>query len=186
MTDETFRGASVEIIRPDPELPHSEQPALVLAALTMLGEARGESTAGKKGVLWTIRNRRRIAEDYAKRKGGKAHPLFGNGSLASCVLAKWQFSCWNAGDPNVAFLSKIVNTRGDSLGKGMWAVAYALAHQVEAAEWKDDPTYGATHYCTIPLWGTSDTMAWYGAPCIAKGDTVETVTIGNHVFAKVK
>ena len=59
------KDAPVAPIWPDPELPHSEQPGLVLAALTMLGEARGASTAGKNGVLWTIRNRRKIAEDYA-------------------------------------------------------------------------------------------------------------------------
>ena len=43
MTDTA--GDAVEIVRPDPSLPYAAQPGLVLAVLTLLGEARGEKAA---------------------------------------------------------------------------------------------------------------------------------------------
>lgn len=175
---------SVDVLKPVPSLPYAEQPGLVLAALTLAGEARGEKAMGKKAVLWVIKNRRRIAREFVAKRG-HAHPLFGDGSLASCVLKKYQFSCWLANDPNLKFISRVVETEGDHLGAGAWAVFYALALKVEGEDASADPTYGATHYCTVDYWAKPDTLAWYGAPEIADGHTKETVQIGNHIFAKV-
>ena len=172
-----------DIVKPDPSLPHAEQPGLVLAALTLYGEARGEKAMGKKAVLWTIKNRRRVAGAYVA-KHGRAHPLFGDGSLASCVLQKYQFSCWLSNDPNLKVLSEIVETEGDSMSGG-WPVYYALALKVEAEEPVNDPTFGATHYCTANLWGHPDAHAWFGQPEIDAGRTKELVQIGNHIFARV-
>lgn len=107
------------IVKPDPSLPHAEQPGLVLAALTLYGEARGEKALGKKAVLWCIKNRRRMAREFVAKRG-RAHPLFGDGSLASCVLKKYQFSCWLANDPNLHVLSQAVETEGESFGPGAW------------------------------------------------------------------
>ena len=171
-----------EIVKPDPSLPHAEQPGLVLAALTLYGEARGEKVLGKKAVLWTIKNRRRIAREFVAKRG-RAHPLFGDGSLASCVLKKYQFSCWLSNDPNLHVLSQIVETEGESMGSGAWAVYYALALKVEAEGPEKDPTFGATHYCTKDIWEKEHTLAWYGQPQIEDGITQERVQIGNHVFA---
>lgn len=171
------------ILKPNPSLPYAEQPGLVLAALTLVGEARGEKALGKKAVLWTIKNRRRIAREFVAKRG-RAHPLFGDGSLASCVLKKYQFSCWLPSDPNLAFISRVVETEGEHLGAGAWAVFYALALKVEDEPASADPTYGATHYCTAEYWGKPDVKAWYGAPEIEDGNTKETVQIGNHIFAR--
>lgn len=178
MTDEP-----VVPVRPDPALPYAEQPALVLAVLTLIGEARGEKALGKRGVLWTIKNRRRAARDFVAKRG-RAHPLFGDGSLASCVLKPYQFSCWMKSDPNLAFLSRVVETAGDHLGPGAWAVYYALAEKVEGEDPAQDPTFGATHYCTASLWNTENSGAWYGSAEIEAGRTKETVQLGNHIFAK--
>ena len=171
------------ILTPDPSLPYADQPGLVLAALTLYGEARGEKAMGKKAVLWTIKNRRRIAGEFVKKRG-RAHPLFGDGSLASCVLKKYQFSCWLPNDPNLAVLSRLVETAGES-ANGSWPVFYALAAKVESEGAESDPTFGATHYCTMDVWAKEHSLAWYGEPEIAAGHTKETVTLGNHVFAKV-
>ena len=46
--------SDTEIIKPDPSLPYAEQPGLVLAALTLYGEARGEKALGKKAVLFVM------------------------------------------------------------------------------------------------------------------------------------
>ena len=171
-----------DIVKPDPSLPHAEQPGLVLAALTLYGEARGEKALGKKAVLWCIKNRRRMAREYVAKRG-RAHPLFGDGSLASCVLKKYQFSCWLSNDPNLHVLSQAVETEGESFGPGAWAVYYALALKVEAEGPEKDPTFGATHYCTKDIWAKEHTLAWYGLPQIEDGITQERVQIGNHVFA---
>lgn len=170
------------ILKPDPKIPYAEQPGLVLAALTLYGEARGEKTVGKKAVLWTIKNRRRIAREFVAKRG-RAHPLFGDGSLASCVLKKYQFSCWLSNDPNLKLLSQAVETEGESFGPGAWAVYYALAAVVEAEDAGNDPTFGATHYCTKDLWLSPNVGAWYGLPMVEAGVTQERVQIGNHVFA---
>ena len=168
---------------PDPSKPYAEQPGLVLAILTVIGEARGEKAMGKRGVLWCIKNRRRFAREFVS-KHGRAHPLFGDGSLASCVLKKYQFSCWLPQDPNLAILSRLVETEGESLGAGAWAVYRALAELVEGEDAASDPTFGATHYCTANLWSRPESSAWYGAPEIAEGRTKELVQIGSHVFAR--
>ena len=171
------------ILKPNPALPYADQPGLVLAALTLYGEARGEKVLGKKAVLWTIKNRRRAAREFVAKRG-RAHPLFGDGSLASCVLKKYQFSCWLSNDPNLKVLSEIVETAGDSMN-GAWPVYYALALKVESEDAGNDPTFGATHYCTASLWGHPDTHAWFGQPEVEAGRTKELVQIGNHIFARV-
>jgi spore germination cell wall hydrolase CwlJ-like protein len=161
-----------------------EQPPELLLALTLYGEARGETAPGKRAVAWVVRNRMERAAEWMANKG-RQHPLFGDGTVAGVVLRPWQFSCWNKGDPNLHRLLEIVQTDGESAGAGLWAVLRAVAAGVlaEPPEWSD-PTFGATHYCTVALWDTDDPKAWYGNAEIASGRTRETVTIGNHVFAR--
>ena len=161
-----------------------EQPGDLLLALTLYGEARGETAMGKRAVAWCVRNRMDKAHDW-KAARGRSHPLFGDGTVAGAVLKPWQFSCWNKGDPNLPNLLEIVQTNGESAGAGMWAVLKAVAAGVlkESPEW-DDPTYGATHYVIVSLWGGPGDK-WFQQGEIEAGRTKETVTIGNHVFAKV-
>lgn len=168
---------------PDKKL--AVQPGALLLAATLYGEARGEAALGKRAVAWVIRNRMKAAEKWKAEHKGRQHPLFGDGTVAGVVLRPWQFSCWNKGDPNLARLLELVNTNGASAGVGMWAVLRAVADGVlaEPPEWTD-PTWGATHYCTLALWGKDDPKAWFGRQEIEDGRTKETVTIGNHVFAR--
>ena len=166
-----------------PDKPLAEQPPVSLLALTLWGEARGEPVLGKRAVAWVVRNRMSIAEAWLERKG-RQHPLFGDGTVAGVVLRPYQFSCWLPSDPNLAFISRVVETEGEHLGAGAWAVFYALALKVEDEPASADPTYGATHYCTAEYFGKENSLAWYGAPEIEEGRTKETVQIGNHIFAR--
>ena len=162
-----------------------EQPGNLLLAATLYGEARGETAMGKRGVAWVIRNRMKAGERWAAQHGGVGHPLFGKGDVAGVVLKPWQFSCWNKNDPNLARLLELVKSNGASAGGGMWAILRAVADGVlaEPPEWPD-PTWGATHYCTLALWGKDDPKAWFGVQEIESGRTKELVTLGNHVFAR--
>lgn len=168
-----------------PDKTLAEQPPALLLAATLYGEARGEAALGKRAVAWVIRNRMAVAKKWKAEHKGRQHPLFGDGTVAGVVLRPWQFSCWNKGDPNLARLVELVRTNGASAGAGMWAILRAVADGVlaESPEWPD-PTWGATHYCTLSLWGKDDPRAWFGAQEIESGRTQELVTLGNHVFAK--
>jgi N-acetylmuramoyl-L-alanine amidase len=123
---------------------------LAYAALTLMGEARGESIEGQIAVAWVIRNRT-LAPGWWGR------------DLKSVVLAPRQFSCWNAGDPNLAFMRAVKGAPNEFLG------ALGIMAQVYAGQIKD-PTGGATHYHAIgvaPDWSS---------------DMLPTATIGNHRF----
>jgi spore germination cell wall hydrolase CwlJ-like protein len=62
-------------------------------ALTLYGEARGESTAGRLAVACVIQNRLRDGRWGA--------------SFEAVCFARKQFSCWNATDPNSAMLHEM-------------------------------------------------------------------------------
>src|SRR5689334_22986754 len=74
-----------------------------ILARTIVGEARGEGKPGMEDVACVIMNRVNAAKLYLAQKD-KPHALFGDGSVASACLAKWQFSCWNEDDPNRAVI----------------------------------------------------------------------------------
>ena len=168
----------------DPKLTLFEQPGELLLAATLYGEARGEPALGKRAVAWVVRNRMEKAHDFVAAHD-RNHPLYGNGTVSGVVLRPWQFSCWNKGDPNLHALLDIVASNGESINPALWAVLKAVATGVLASspEWEDN-TYGATHYCTVALWGTEGGN-WFQDAEIEAGRTRETVSIGNHVFAKV-
>ena len=168
---------------PDPLLKRHDQPPVVLATLTLYGEARGEPTLGKRAVLWVVRNRMEHAIQW-KAAHGKDHPIFGDGTIAGVVLAPWQFSCWNPHDPNSVVLDAIIAAAARNLPDPVWPTLSAIAEGVLAAESGDDPTLGATHYCTMNLWGREGRDHWFESVPIANKRTVETFRVGNHVFAK--
>jgi N-acetylmuramoyl-L-alanine amidase len=127
---------------------------VVITAKTIFGEARGESVAGQHAVAWVIRNRAAHAHQ---------HRHFGDGSPASACLAKYQFSCWNANDPNSRLLRSM--TAGDKRLQPFIAIARA----VFASD--DDPTKGATYYYVRSI----KTPAWaIGQKPVA--------SIGHHLF----
>lgn len=63
-----------------------------IAARTIAGEARGEPYEGQIAVACVILNRWRI---------GMGQSLF------EVCLQPYQFSCWNTGDPNRQYISKL-------------------------------------------------------------------------------
>jgi len=113
-----------------------------IAIRTLYGEARGESREGRIAVAWVIRNRVEI--DLGR--DGKPD-WWGEGVIGVCCKAG-QFSCWNAGDPN---LPKLKSLRTDD---PLYRMLGAIVDAVFAGDIAD-PTWGSTHYHTVnvsPKW----------------------------------
>ena len=109
-------------------MPITDQDRDILAR-TIWGEARGESSAGKVAVAWTISNR--VLD-------GKEKSWWGEGYAGVCQ-APWQFSCWNKTDPNYPFLI------------GVKEIPFrVVADQVIDCK-VPDPTSGATHYYAVAM-----------------------------------
>lgn len=111
----------------------NEEDVLTLAR-TIYGEARGESTAGKKAVACVIMNR------YKSKK------WFAGKTIAETCKKPWQFSCWNQNDPNC---KKIENATKYELGE-----CYDIAEKFISGEYQDF-LCGACHYHTLnvlPSW----------------------------------
>ena len=131
--------------------------AIDTLARTLYGEARGEKVRGLEAVACVIINR---VEKAIKKDGY----WWGNDVETVC-LRPWQFSCWNANDPN---RDKILVL--DSTNK-MFATCLRVARRAIFGGVKD-PTDGATHYHReglLPAWARTQ------VPC---------AEIGNHVFYK--
>jgi spore germination cell wall hydrolase CwlJ-like protein len=96
-----------------------------LLTLCIWREARGESDDAKLGVAWTIKNRVALQGWMGK-------------TYNEVVLKPWQFSSFNASDPNAV---KWPNPLTDpSYAECMNAAKCAYS------DIKTDPTSGATHY----------------------------------------
>lgn len=124
-------------------------------AKTIFGEARGESITGQEAVASVVLNR----VTFSQKRGGY---WWGNDIVSVC-RQPWQFSCWNADDPNSALLTKL-DDKNDA-----YAVCKRIAMRAVAGLIKDR-TDGATHYHTKnlrPKWS------------IGK---IPSAEIGNHVF----
>lgn len=129
----------------------SGDPADILAR-TLWGEARGEGSIGMAAVANVIQNR-------VENLGWWGH------DVVSVCLMPWQFSCWNAADPNRAKLLAVTDE------DPQFVTALIIAKQALAGD-LPDLTEGSTTYKT--KW-----LAWpasWGAPVPAR------VCIGNHAF----
>lgn len=142
-------------------VPHSPLPQDLLAdpvevlARTLYGEARGEPVRGKEAVASVILNR-------VARAGERGGYWWGTSVIGVC-LKPWQFSCWNAGDPNRAKILAVTPQNAT------FATCLRIARRALSGGLKD-PTNGAVHYHSMrvhPPW------AWRHAPC---------AEIGNHLF----
>ena len=103
--------------------------ALRVMAQTCWGEGRGEPFVGKLGICFVILNRVRADSWWGK-------------DIEGVCMKGWQFSCWNADDPNRPFLEKLVLFKDQAFRECLAAAA--------ASVWglEKDPTDGATHYMT--------------------------------------
>ena len=107
-------------------------------ALTMWGEARGEGEEAMRAVGHVIDNRRRMGADF----------------VTDTVSEAFQFSCWNAGDPNRAAIERALELREGSREHDMWIAARRIAGEILAGR-SSDPTGGALFYHTdavAPRW----------------------------------
>lgn len=120
--------------------PVTGDPAVDLLARTIYGEARGEPVRGKEAVAAAIMNRVRHAEN----KGG----YWWGGTVPEVCLQPWQFSCWNASDPNRQKILS-VDPKDPNFQTCLRIARRAIAGAMT------DPTGGATHYHAAgvePLW----------------------------------
>ena len=128
--------------------------ARLVLARTIYGEARGEGLAGMEAVASVVMNR--------TVTGG----WWGDDVISVC-LKPWQFSVWNAGDPNRA----LILSKEPGSGDPNFDMAYSVAGRAMAGELVDR-TNGATHYHTrsvAPGWAANE---------------IPVAEIGGHVFYK--
>jgi len=124
-------------------------------ALTMWGEARREGEIGMRAVGHVIDNRRRSG-----RHGGYA---------TDTISEAYQFSCWNANDPNRRLLDTIHRLRPGSVDHRAWEDAKRIAGEILEGR-SEDPTGGALFYHTLAV-----------APAWSRG--IQPVRrIGSHLF----
>lgn len=135
--------------------PYASDPVLLLA-LCVYREARGEPIDAKLGVAWTIRNRCALAPAQ-----GFKHDISGN------ILKPWAFSSFMESDPN----SKVYPEESDPpADRQAWADSLTVARSVEA-----DPTLGGIFYFSRPL--TAPPAAW--------GEVQHCATIGGLQFYRL-
>ena len=115
-----------------PDHAQAAQHAADVLARTLYGEARGESVRGKEAVAAVVMNRVR----RARASGGT---YWWGGTVEDVCRGPWQFSCWNAGDPNRA---KIEAVAADNR---VFQTCQRIARRALAGTLAD-PTDGATHY----------------------------------------
>ncbi|QEL18702.1 cell wall hydrolase [Limnoglobus roseus] len=117
-------------------------------ARTIWGEARGEGKPGMEDVACCIMNR-------------VAKPRWWGSTVEEVCLKPWQFSCWNANDPNLPKLKSV------TVADPVFAQAVAIAEKAVAGT-LPDRTQGATHYYDrrmprVPPWAVGKT------PCFTEG-----------------
>lgn len=126
-----------------------------LASLCCWREARGEPIEAKIGQAWCIRNR-------------VDNPSWWGKDWVSVILKPYQFSAFNAGDPNATKFPQIIDAS--------WQACLQAVEMV----WNKsvpDPTNGATHYFDKSL--DSNHPAW-----AKDGSMIQTVAIGGLRFWK--
>lgn len=138
-----------------------------ILALTLYGEARGESPEGQAAVAWVIRNR--------------ADRRFRGNSIREVCLSPKQFSCWNASDVNRPKLEDAGTLRTEAYKRLERIAGDVIAGRVA------DPTGGADHYheeSIAPYWAKTmqrtaqvGRHVFYRMKPIAKSRTVKTAQV---------
>ena len=91
------------------------------------------------------------------------------GFATDTVSEAYQFSCWNAGDPNLRAIRNVEALAPDSHDGRMWLAARRIAEEILSGR-SADPTGGALFYHTTAV-----------APLWSRG-VAPIALIGNHVF----
>lgn len=132
-------------------------PEILVIALTIWGEARGEPQAGKEAVAAVIWNR---AQEQRKLP-------------AVVCLQPRQFSCWNMGGD--ALVRDVLMALGDNVDEAAWQACFKLSKQIYLAQTQPEqfkPAGPWTHFHSVhsePGW------AW---------NMMDRVTIGKQVFMR--
>jgi spore germination cell wall hydrolase CwlJ-like protein len=140
---------------PDSRLPFHMQATPVLLAMCIFGEARGEIPEAQYAVGCVVRNR---------VENGR----YGTG-WTWVILKPYQFSSFNADDPNRA---KLMEPKKHEPPEVWWR-CYVAADMV-MRHFDGDPTHGAVFYFSGPL--TEPPAAW--------GPVIETAVIGHLHFCR--
>ena len=133
-------------------------------ALTIWGEARGESVEGKVAVGCVIRNRLQ-------------HPVRFGATYTDVCLSPSQFSCWSeaGGRANFAALMAIADAvaRGQTVGDPSFRECRFVAAGIIAGDLRDR-IGGGTHYVTVGLYDSPKAPQWAKQPHV--------VQVGSQVF----
>jgi N-acetylmuramoyl-L-alanine amidase len=141
---------------------------ILVATLTIHGEARGCTQEGRTAIAHCILNRAK-----AKAWWGRGTP-YPDHSVTAVCLKPFQFSCWNNNDPNRSMLKQLeADYRGAIQQKTCRAALKAFIDALDG--YVADPTGGATHYLTTRLHQSPRCPAW------AAGNQ-NFVEIGAHRF----
>lgn len=133
-----------------PQAGRTSLPALDIVAATIWGEARNQGAEGMRAVACVIANRSR--QHYR-----------GKEDAAAVCLDPWQFSCWNAADPNLPKLQRIAADPDSA-----YLAAVEIAREVLPLSIRDI-TDRARHYYAVtlkkpPYWARGK------SPCKVIGD----------------
>jgi len=144
---------------------------ILVGALTIYGEARGDTQEGRTAVAHTILNRCK-----AKKWWGKGVSGHQDHSIAAVCLKPSQFSCWNKSDPNAESLTAMLSDGWESaiVEKAFRSCLKALLDALDGHA--SDKTAGCTHYLTTALHVSGKGPEW-----ARRGDYIET---GKHRFFK--
>lgn len=134
-----------------------DDPIQILLARAIFGEARGEDDQGKLAVGWVIRNR-------------ADNPRWWGSDYYRVILKENQFSCFNAGDPNLEKLKDPM-----AYDENSWRKCYEIAGRVLSGSKIEDITLNSDHYHSI---------------AIPRPDTWDEqkfiIQIGNHKFYRLE
>ena len=131
--------ASYNNLLPNPALPLTDQPPVVLLAMCLLGEARGESPEGRRAVAQVVINRARHPHSVF----GSQHGMTLHENLIRVILKPFQFSCFLTSDPNCAKLFHPMDHENSSV----WSDCLAIATEFISAKHQPDTlTYNSDHY----------------------------------------
>lgn len=152
---------------PDPLLPIEDQSELIVLAMLVYGEGRGESDEAKCAIAHVPIERARLKKTSVKRE----------------CLRKNAFSCFNENDKNRSKLLRPL--KWDS--PEVWMKCLSAADDALSGR-SSSPAKGATHYVVKRYWMRPSAAGrhpeWFELLEVASGHTKKIKVIGGHVFAK--